>query len=119
MNQPAPHTFTKLEVKQAKHELATYIKRYFGEIWRIPSDGEYVGKSWDCTSMLILDAGLWRLMQAGIHAGAKRAAGTVVPVNSDTALRITILYNPKDRMREKGPGIKIFTPGDLRNGDKR
>jgi hypothetical protein len=86
------HTFSRSEFREAEHMFAEYIKRYFGEVWQIKSDGQYLAKSWDCTSMLLLPMGLWHLCQAVKHTGAVRAAGKLESVRVNTILRFTMAY---------------------------
>lgn len=90
------HTFTRSEIKLAQHIFENSIKKYFGEVWQIKSDGEYIGKSWDCRSVIAIDPGVWRLCQAAVHAGAIRAAGRIEAKEAGTVLRFIILYNKKD-----------------------
>lgn len=87
------HVFTRSEIKQAEHAFADMIKRYFGEVWKIKSDGEYVGSAWDCRSMIALDPGLWRLLQAVKHKGATRAAGRLETREAGTILRFIVFYD--------------------------
>lgn len=88
-----PHQFSRLEVYQAEHEFVDAIKRYFGEVWRIKSDGEYKGCTWDCRSPLIFDAGIWRLCTYARHHDARRAAPRLELIDSGHLLRFTILYD--------------------------
>lgn len=88
------HHFSKLEIAQAKHELDAMIKNYIGDLWQLKSDSVCVGKSWECRSMIALDAGLWRLCQAAVHAGAKRALGVVEEKDSGHMLLIKVFYEP-------------------------
>lgn len=89
------HKFTRSEIKQAEHEFAEMIENYFHEVWRIKSDGEYIGCWWDCRSMVSLDAGLWRLLQTVIHKGGTRAAGHIEVREAGHVLRFIVYYNPK------------------------
>lgn len=95
ISSPNSHTFTRSEINLAKDIFEKSIKRYFGEIWQIKSDGEYIGKSWDCKSVIAFDPGVWRLCQAAIHAGATRAAGRIETKEAGTVLRFIIFYNKK------------------------
>lgn len=88
------HTFTKSEIAQAQHEFIEHIKRNFGEIWTPKSDGKYKGKSWDCRSMITLDAGLWRLCREAVHTGSLRAFGKIEVREANTVLRMIIFYQP-------------------------
>ena len=90
------HQFSSLDIKQAKHEFAQMMIRYFGEIWSPKSDARYKGKEWICRSMVSLDGGLWRLCQEAKHADAERVFGMVEPVDSGYALRIVIFYTKKE-----------------------
>lgn len=100
------HQFSKLEIKQAEHEFAEYIKRYFGEIWKIKSDGEYKGVYWDCLSMLSLDAGLWRLLHQALMRGATRAAGRIEVRDTGYLLRFILFYEATGKT-EESPIIKV------------
>lgn len=88
------HTFTKSEIAQARHEFIEHIKRNFGEVWTPKSDGQYKGKSWDCRSMITLDAGLWRLCREAVHTGSIRAFGKIEVREANTVLRMIIFYQP-------------------------
>ncbi len=92
-----PHTFTRSEIRQAEHEFAVMIKKHFGEVWRIKSDGEYKGVTWECRSMITLDAGLWRLCRAAIHRGAIRAAGRIDVKDAGDMLLFTIYYSTEGK----------------------
>ena len=94
MNQPVLHHFTKSEIRQAEHEFTQMMKKHFGEIWTPKSDGEYEGKSWDCRSMVSLDAGLWRLVQEAKHTGTERVFGKIEVKDSGYLLRFKIFYQP-------------------------
>lgn len=89
------HTFTRMEIYEAEHLFAKYLKRYFGEVWRIPSDGQYSGVSWDCTSPLLFDTGLWQICQTARHKGALRGAGRIERLKQDTILRFILFYERK------------------------
>lgn len=95
------HKFSRLEIKQAEHEFAEMIKKHFGKVWSIPSDGEYVGCEGICRSMIMLDNNLWQLCQYAVHKGALRAAGRIQVIDSGHALKLTILFKPK-KDGEKG-----------------
>lgn len=94
---PTRHYWTKKEIKEAEHDFAENIKKYFGEVWRIKSDGEYRGKSWDCTHPIQIVAGLWRLCQAVVHTGSPRAAGRIELREHGTVLRFIIFYEPEKK----------------------
>lgn len=93
---PTEHKWSRSEIRYAEHLFANAIKKYFGEVWRIKSDGEYRGCSWDCTSPLTLDMGIWNLCQGAIHKGAYRAAGRIETHKVGTVLRFIIFFNPKE-----------------------
>lgn len=86
------YTFTRSDIHKAEHYFAQAIKKYFGEVWRIKSDGNYKGISWDCASPLTLDMGIWTLCQSAIHKDAKRAAGRIETHQQNTILKFIILY---------------------------
>lgn len=90
------HKFTRKEIREAEHDFAENIKRYFGSVWRIPWNGEYIGVSWDCHSPLSTYGGLWRLCQEAIHKGARRAAGRIEVREAGEVLRFILFYSPKD-----------------------
>ena len=90
------HVFSRKEIREAEHIFAKMIKAYFGEVWRIKSDGEYVGCAWDCRSMIAVDPGIWRLLQAVKHKGATRAAGRIETKEAGTVLRFIVFYNPTE-----------------------
>lgn len=87
------HTWTKSEIRKAEHDFAEMIKKHFGEVWRIKSDGQYVGCAWDCASPLLVDRGLWLLVQKAKHRGAKRAAGRIEDREAGSVLRFIIFYD--------------------------
>jgi len=87
------HTFNKHELKEAQHRLIEGIKNYIGDIWDIKSDGKYEGCTWDCTSPLLFDMGVWRLCQRAVHKGALRAYGRVEIVNAKEVIRFTLLFD--------------------------
>ena len=93
------HQFTKSEIRQAQHEFTVMMKKYFGDIWTPKTSAEYKGKSWDCRSMVSLDAGLWRLCQATIHTGAQRVFGKIEVKDSGHMLRFIIFYEPVNEVR--------------------
>lgn len=99
-----PHYFSRAEIKQAEHDFAEAIKRYFGEVWRIKSDGEYKGVTWDCTHPVSVLGGVWRLCQAAKHKGAERAAGKLELRDSGHLLRFIIFYEAK---HGKGDLVKV------------
>lgn len=94
------HTFTKSEIRLAVHLLEEAIKKYFGEVWSIKSDGEYKGVTWECRSPIAFDAGIWRLCQAARHRDATRAAGRIDVKDGGDMLLFTILYNPLKEKQE-------------------
>lgn len=87
------HKFTRSEILQAEQDFSDAIKKYFGEVWKIKSDGEYLGCAWDCRSTLAIYGGLWRLLQSVIHKGATRAAGRIEVREAGTVLRFIVFYN--------------------------
>jgi hypothetical protein len=89
------HKFTRTEIKLALELLTKAIKKHFGEVWQIKSDGEYKGVTWDCRSPLLFDSGVWYLCQQAKHRGAFRAAGRIESRDTGHMLRFTIFYNPK------------------------
>lgn len=89
------HTFTRSDIYQAKHFFSEAIKKYFGEVWNIKSDGEYKGVSWDCTSPLTFDMGIWNLCQMAKHKGAQRAAGRIEEMEQRSVLRFILFYEKK------------------------
>lgn len=91
------HVFTRSEIKFAEHLFEKAIKKYFGEVWRIKSDGDYLGCSWDAKSMLAIDNGLWYLCQRVIHKGATRAAGRIETKECNTILKFIIFYNSMEK----------------------
>lgn len=91
--EPTSHKFSRLEIYQATHEFEQMIKKHFGEIWKIKSSGEYKGKSWDCRSMITLDAGLWRLLQEARHAGATRVCGNIEIHDTGHMIRFIVLFD--------------------------
>lgn len=96
---PIDHYFTRKEVNDAEHIFLGMIEKYFGEVWKMPWNGEYRGVSWDCRSPLILEAGLWRLTQGAKHKGAFRAAGKIEVREGRSLLRFILFFNP---VYEKG-----------------
>jgi len=104
MSEKLSHTFSRSEIKQAEHEFAEMIKKYFGEVWSPKSDGQYVGKSWDCRSMIAVDAGLWRLCQAAKHAGAVRAFGRIETKDVGSMLRFTIFF---EKLKEEKSALLV------------
>lgn len=86
------HQFTKLEIKQAAHEFEQNIVNYFGEVWKIKSDGEYRGVQWDCINMITMHQGLWLLVQRALHLGAIRAAGHIEVRDTGHVLRFTLYF---------------------------
>jgi hypothetical protein len=95
------YKFTRLDVKQAEHEFAAMIKRFFGEVWRIPTDGEYKGLDGRIRSMVPLDNALWYLCQGVIHKGALRCAGRIELEDCGTTMRLVVLYEPVVVVEEK------------------
>lgn len=91
---PAPHTFSRSDLKYAVHTFDTMIKKYFGEVWHIKSDGEYKAVDWWCKSPLLVDTGIWYLIQAAQHRGAKRATGRIEVKEAGTVLRFILCYEP-------------------------
>ena len=89
-------TFTRSEIRLAKSLFGKAIKKHFGEIWRIKSDGEYVGYSWEARSMVAIDTGLWYLIQKAKFNGAYRAAGRIETKDSGDTLVFILFTNPKD-----------------------
>lgn len=87
------HRFTRSEIRQAEHDFNEAIRKYFGGIWQIKSDGKYIGKAWDCRSMIAIYGGLWRLCQAARHDGAVRAAGRIEVKDTGSVLRFIIFYD--------------------------
>jgi len=87
------HTFTRSELVEARDILVTGIKRYIGDLWNIKSDGEYAGCTWECTSPLLFDLGVWRLCQQVVHKGARRAYGKVEIVDSGSKIMFTVLFD--------------------------
>lgn len=90
------HKFTRMEIYQAEHDLEAAIKKYFGEVWRIKSDGEYKGVDWWCYSPIAFYGGIWRLCQAAVHKGGKRAAGRIEVKEAGHCLRFMVLYDKKE-----------------------
>lgn len=86
--------FTRKEITLAKHLFEKAIKEHFGEVWHIPSDGEYRGHSWECRSTLAFDAGLWRLCATAKVQGAWRAAGRIETKDSGECLVFILFTNP-------------------------
>jgi len=104
MNFDISHTFTKSEVREAEHIFKQMLIKYFGEIWSPKSDGQYVGKFWDCRSMIAVDAGLWRLCQAAKHAGAVRAFGRIETKDVGSMLRFTIFF---EKLKEEKSALIV------------
>ena len=100
MNAPISHTFSSSEIRLAEHLFEKEVKKIFGEIWKLKSDTECIGKSWDCRSVIAIDPGVWRLVQAARHAGATRACTRIEIREAGTVLRFIIFYNPKDKKSE-------------------
>lgn len=100
MNAPISHTFSRSDIRLAAHLFEKEIKKIFGDIWKLKSDTECIGKSWDCRSMIAVDPGLWRLCQAARHAGATRAAPKLETRDGGTCLRFIIFYNPSKEKSE-------------------
>ncbi len=94
MNSNINHTFSRSEIKLAAHLLEKEIIKNFGEVWKIKSDGEYKGKSWDCRSVIAFDGGIWRLVQSVRHLDATRAAGRIETHDVGTMLRFIVFYDP-------------------------
>ncbi len=86
------YTFTRKDRNLAEHLFRQAIIKRFGEIWTPKSDGQYIGCSWDCRSMLAIDGGLWRLVEAAIHKGALRAFGKIELRDSGTMLTFVIFW---------------------------
>ena len=94
-----PHTFSKKDINFAEYLFKAAIIKRFGEEWSPPSDGEYIGCSWQCRSPLAFDAGLWRLVEASIHRGAKRAFGKINVKDSGDMLEFVIFWEKKNEDR--------------------
>lgn len=95
MNEPVSHKFSKSEIRQAEHEFAEMLKKYFGEITKPLSDGAWRGKSWECRSMVSLDAGLWRLCQQVVHTGSKKIFGKIEVRDTGHMIRFIVFYEPE------------------------
>ena len=89
--------FSRSDIKLAKHLFTDAIRKYFGEVWRIPSDGEYKGYSWECRSPIAFDAGIWRLCQSAKVKGAWRAAGRIETKDSGECLVFILFTNPNHK----------------------
>jgi len=90
------HKFTRRDIKLAEKLFSDAIKKYFGEIWRIKSDGEYQGYSIECRSMVSLDPCIWRLCNSARVQGAFRAAGRIETKDVGTCLVFILFTNPKN-----------------------
>ncbi len=90
------YTFSRSDIRRAEHEFAENIRKYFGEVWRIKSDGEYLGVDWWCRHPVAFYGGLWRLCQVAKHKGAIRAAGRMEVREANTVIRFILLYNRKE-----------------------
>ena len=88
------HQFSKSDIRLAAHLFESAIKKYYGEVWQIKSDGEYKGVSWDCINPLHFDRGIWLLCQRAKHRGAFRAAGEIETRDSGYVLRFMLFFNP-------------------------
>lgn len=94
--QPVSHHFSRSEINLAAELFRKAIRRYYGEVWDIPWNGEYKGCAWDCRSPLEFDAGIWHLCQQAKHRGAFRAAGSIEQHEAGHVLRFILFYNPKE-----------------------
>jgi hypothetical protein len=90
------HTFSRSEIKKARHDFAEIIKKHFGEVWNISITANYKGCSWDCRNIDDINGGLWALIQRVKHKGAVRAAGKIETKDVGTCLVFTIFYEAAD-----------------------
>lgn len=88
-------SFSKSQIAEAKYLFEQAILKYFGEIWNPPSDGEYVGCSWEARSLIPIDGGLWRLAMAVKHKGGTRVFGKIDTKDAGDTLVFILFYNKK------------------------